>query len=131
MRWLTISASATSASSRWIGIEPAPSHVIFRRRGRFDDLVRTQLDLFAEDEADLLAEAESADTAWSRAGRDEAEELYGDYQLVVDAIADRLLDIRETYAHTLADGPADEYRAAFTRAATKRFRRYASLLDET
>jgi hypothetical protein len=104
--------------------------VIFNRRGRFRDLVRTQLDLFEEDEADLLAEAESADTAWSRADRDEAEELYGDYQLVVDAIGDRLLDIRETYAHTLADDPADEYRAAFTHAATKRFRRYASLLDE-
>ena len=104
--------------------------MIFRRSGRFDDLVRTQLDLFAEDEADLLAEATAADHAWARAGRDEAEELYGDYQLVVDAIADRLLDVRETYAATLADGAADEYRSAFTRAATKRFRRYAALLSD-
>jgi hypothetical protein len=104
--------------------------VIFRRSGRFDDLVRTQLDLFAEDEADLLAEAQSADEAWTRAGRDEAEELYGDYQLVVDAIADQLLDVRETYATTLAGDALDEYRAAFTRAATKRFRRYASLLAD-
>jgi hypothetical protein len=105
--------------------------VIFRRSKRFDDLVTRQLDLFAEDEAELFAEAADADAAWTRAGRDEAEELYGDYQLVVDAIGDRLLDIRETYAHTLADDPADEYRAAFTRAATKRFRRYATILDET
>ena len=103
--------------------------MIFRRAGRFDDLVRTQLDLFAEDEADLLAEAQSADEAWTRAGRDEAEELYGDYQLVVDAVADRLLDVRETYAATLAGDAVDEYRAAFTCAATKRFRRYASLLE--
>ena len=102
--------------------------MIFRRPGRFDDLVRTQLDLFVEDEADLLAEAESADKAWTRAARDEAEELYGDYQLVVDAIADRLLDVRETFAATLARDAVEEYRAAFTRAATKRFRRYASLL---
>ena len=92
--------------------------------------MRTQLDLFAEDEAELLAEAETADDAWARAGRDDAEELYGDYQLVVDAIADRLLDVRETYAATLADDAADDYRAAFTRAATKRFRRYASLLAD-
>ena len=105
--------------------------MIVRRPGRFNKLVRTQLDLFAEDEAELLAEARSADDAWSRAGRDEAEELYGDYQLVVDAIADRLLDIRETYAATVSGDAADEYRATFTRVAMKRFRRYTSLLDDT
>ena len=100
------------------------------RRGRFDELVTRQLDLFTADEHDLLEEADEADRAWSRAGRDETEELYGDYQLVVDAIADRLLDIRETYAHTLDDAAADEYRASFTRAAGKRFRRYATLLAD-
>ncbi len=60
--------------------------MIFRRSGRFDELVRTQLDLFAEDEAELLEEAQEADEAQTHADRDEAEELYGDYQLVVDAI---------------------------------------------
>ena len=104
--------------------------MIFRRSGRFDDLVRTQLELFTEDEADLLAEAENADEAWARAGRDDSEELYGDYQLVVDAIADQLLDVRERYAATLPDDAVHEYRATFTRAVTKRFRRYASLLAE-
>lgn len=98
------------------------------RRSRFDDLVSTQLDLFAEDEADLLAGAAEADDAQTRAGRDEAEELYGDYQLVVDEIAERLLDLRETYAATLADDAADDYRIAFTREARKRFRRYTDLL---
>jgi hypothetical protein len=102
--------------------------VIFRRSRRFHDLARLQLDLFARDEAALLADAQRADHAWTRAGRDEAEELYGDYQLVVDAIGDRLLECRETYAATLAADAVDDYRAAFTRAATKRFRRYASLL---
>lgn len=105
--------------------------MIFRRSRRFGELVRAQLDLFAEDEAELLAEARDADDAWTRAGRDEAEELYGDYQLVVDAIADRLLDVRETYAATLADDDtADEYRAAFTRAAAKRFPRFTALLAD-
>ncbi len=103
---------------------------MFARKGRFDELVRIQLDLFAEDEAELLAEAQDADGAWTHAGRDEAEELYGDYQLVVDAIGDRLLDVRETYAATLGDDAVDEYRAAFNRAATKRFRRYAGLLAD-
>lgn len=104
--------------------------MIFRRRGRFAHLVSTQLDLFAEDEAELLAEAREADAAWTDAGRDEAEELYGDYQLVVDALADRLLDVRETYAHTLDGDAADDYREEFTRAARKRFRHYAGLLDD-
>lgn len=106
----------------------------FRRGNRFDDLVGRQLDLFAADEADLLREAAAAEQAWNRAGRDEAEEAYGDYQLVVDAVADRLLDVRESYASTLEEGVDGEYRAAFNRAAGKRFRRYASLLadlDET
>jgi hypothetical protein len=102
--------------------------VIFRRRGRFDELVSTQLDLFAEDEAALLSEAAEADDAQTRADRDEAEELYGDYQLVVDTVAERLLDLRETYAATLDDSTADEYRDAFTGAASKRFRRFIGLL---
>jgi hypothetical protein len=104
--------------------------VIFRRSGRFDELVRTQLDLFAEDEAELLEEAQEADEAQTRADRDEAEELYGDYQLVVDAIGERLLDIREAYATTLEDEAVDDYRAAFNRAASKRFPRFTGLLAD-
>jgi hypothetical protein len=100
--------------------------VIFRRR-RFGELVERQLDLF-ESDTDLLEEAAEADAAWTSAGPDETEELYGDYQLVVDAIGERLHDIRETYASTLENGTADEYRAAFDRAARKRFGHAASFL---
>jgi len=103
---------------------------MFGRRGRFRDVVERQLALFAEDEADLLQEADAAEAAWNAVGRDEAEEAYGDYQLVVDTIADRLLDIRETYAHTLDDAAAAGYRDAFRRAARRRFGRYTSLLDD-
>lgn len=100
------------------------------RRGRFDELVTRQLDLFAADEADLLQEAAEAEEAWNRVSRDDAEEAYGDFQLVVDAIADRLLELRETYARTLEAGVDAEYVAAFNRAATRRFRRYATLLSD-
>lgn len=103
--------------------------MIFKRSGRFDDLVQTQLDLFAEDEAELLEEAQEADEAQTKADRDEAEELYGDYQLIVDAVGEKLLDVRETYAATLDDDVADDYRAAFTSAASKRFRRFSGLLQ--
>ena len=97
-------------------------------RGRFDDLVRRQLDLFEADETPLLDEAEEADAAWTRAPREETEERFGDYQLVVDAIAERLFDVRETYASSLDERTAERYRDAFNRAAVKRFRPYVALL---
>ena len=90
----------------------------------------TQLDLFASDEASLLAEADEADATWTHADAEQSEELYGDYQLVVDALADRLYDIREAYAATLDGTTADEYRNAFNRGAAKRYPRYASFLEE-
>lgn len=97
-------------------------------RGRFHHLVQRQLDLFAADEAELLAEGEEADAAWTKADRDDTEELYGDFQLVVDAIGERLYDLREVYAATLDERTAETYRAAFNASAEKRFRRFATLL---
>jgi hypothetical protein len=101
--------------------------VIFRR-DRFGDLVRRQLDLFETDEAELLAEADQADAAWTGAVREDTEELYGDYQLVVDAVGERLYDVREAYAATLEEDVAAKYRRAFDRAALKRFKDLASFL---
>jgi hypothetical protein len=99
-------------------------------RGRFDDLVRRQLELFESDVAPLLDEAETADAAWTGAARDETEELFGDYQLVVDQIAEQLLDVRETYASSLDEETAARYRKAFNREASNRFRPYTALLSE-
>jgi hypothetical protein len=104
--------------------------VRFGRRSRFRDLVERQLDLFAQDDAELLEEAAQSESAWNGAGAEDAEDAYGDYQLVVDAIADRLLDIRESYARTLDEEAAAEYSAEFTRAATRRYRRYTTLLAD-
>jgi hypothetical protein len=102
---------------------------VILRRGRFHDLVDRQLDLF-ESETELLSEAAEADAAWSTADAEESEELYGDYQLVVDAIGEALLEIRETYAATLDGHTADEYRGAFDAAARKRFGRLAAFLED-
>jgi hypothetical protein len=102
--------------------------VIFRRR-RFHELVERQLDLF-EAETELLDEAAETDEGWSTADVGETEERYGDHQLVVDAIGDALRVIRQTYAATLDEDTADEYRAAFDSGAAKRFGRYASSLME-
>jgi hypothetical protein len=94
--------------------------VIFRRR-RFAELVGRQLDLFAEDEAELLREAQEQRDEYDRAGRADAEETYGDYLLALEAVADRLAGLRSTYAATLDEDAAGEYEAAFERAVRKRF----------
>ena len=94
--------------------------MIFRRR-RFDDLVRRQLDAFAEDEADLHEEAREAERAYDEADREDAEEAYSDFQLVLEAGAERLAEIRDTYASTLDEDTEEEYAQAFASAARKRF----------
>lgn len=91
------------------------------RRNRFGDLVRRQLDLFEEDEAQLLQEAETAVRAYNAAEREEAEEAYGDYQLVLESVVESLEELRDTYAMTLDDDSRDAYEQAFDRAARKRF----------
>jgi hypothetical protein len=100
------------------------------RRGPFDELVERQLALFASDEAALLAEAAEAEEAWVRSGREDAEEAYGDFQLVVDAIADGLLELRDAYTQTLEDDKAGEYRRAFAAGVKRRFGRYASVVSD-
>jgi hypothetical protein len=94
--------------------------VIFRR-DRFGDLIRRQLDLFAEDEAELLREAEEAERTYDAAEREDAEEAYGDYQLILEAAKERLTDLRDTYAATLDGDAADAYGRSFQRAARRRF----------
>lgn len=91
------------------------------RRDRFGDLVRRQLDLFAEDEGELLQEADDAERAYDGADRADAEEAYSDFQLVLESIAGRLEDIRDAYAATLEEDAANAYAAAFDRAARKRY----------
>jgi hypothetical protein len=94
---------------------------MFRRR--FSDLVARQLDVFAVDEADgLLAEVHEMKTRYDQADRSAAEETYGDYMDVVDAMRDALADMRDRFARTLDDKAVEEYEAAFERAAMKRWR---------
>ena len=100
------------------------------RRGAFDHVVERQLALFASDESALLAEADEAEEAWIRAGREDAEEAYGDYQLVVDAISDGLLELREAYATTLAEDKVDAYRRSFAAGVRRRFGRYRSVVSD-
>lgn len=91
------------------------------RRDRFRELVGRQLDLFGADEAELLEEAAEAERRYDEADRDDAEEQYGDFQLVLEAIGDRLEELRDTYAATLDDDARSDYERSFDRLATKRY----------
>ena len=88
--------------------------------GRFVDVVERQLDLFASEHDDLLEDARHALDRYNAASKDEAEELYGDYVDRIDAARDALLELRDTYARTLAADVVDEYEALFNRLARKR-----------
>jgi hypothetical protein len=98
-------------------------------RGRFVDLVERQLDLFEEEQAGLIADVETALTAYDRAPRDEAEERYGDFLDLVETGTDELIELRENYAATLDTEAALEYEAVFNDLARRRLPRFGLELD--
>ncbi len=91
------------------------------RRSRFGDTIARQLDLYAEDEAALLAERREREQAYARAPREDAEEAYGDYVDSVDAAVDALEAMRDTFARRLDEHTADAYLNEFNRAARRRW----------
>ena len=93
--------------------------MIFRRDKQFAELVERQLDLIAADDADLVADVDDARRAYSATHREDAEEAFGDYQLALEALKERLTDVRDAYAATLDD--PDRYERAFERAAARRW----------
>jgi hypothetical protein len=93
--------------------------VIFRRK-RFADLIRRQLDLFVTDHAEVVFDVAERRKLWNSAGRDEAEELYGDYVDAFETGTELLADLRDHFASTLTEADADEYRLEFDRAVAKR-----------
>ena len=100
------------------------------RRGRFADVVATQLDLFAREHADLIADCEAAERAYDRAPGEEAEERYGDYVDLVETGTEVLADLRDNFARTLEEDAVDEYEQAFNQAVLRRFRRFALEIED-
>ena len=95
--------------------------VSFRRK-RFADVIERQLAFFEQDDGEVLDDVDAALDAYNRAEREEAEELYGDYQLAIEAATDRLAELRDTYARTLEDLDAEQYESEFNRAVVERWR---------
>ncbi|MFZ1880844.1 MAG: hypothetical protein WAU41_11835 [Gaiellaceae bacterium] len=94
-------------------------------RSPFRDVIDRQLDLFVRDHDDVIEEANERFRLYSAAGRDEAEELYGDYLDAVETGTEILADLRDHFAQSLTESDADRYRADFDRAVRKRLPAYA------
>ena len=115
--------SRSSARGRLPGDHPlSPSN-------RFRELAERQLALFREDEAELLAEVEEALEAYDGAGRDEAEERYGEFVDLVDTGREALVDMRDAFAESLDEEAAEEYRLVFDDLVRKRLPRFGLELD--
>lgn len=99
--------------------------------GRFEELIGRQLDLFEREDADFLARIEEAERQYDRADREEAEEVFGRFQELVEFGTETLAEMRDTYARTLDDDGADEYVAQFNAAVHRRLPRFALEIDET
>lgn len=94
--------------------------MIFRRR-RYGEVVERQLELFVSEDGDLLEDVDRALERYNLADADDAEELYGDYQLALEAATEALADARDRYGGTLAEELAERYEDEFNRAAAKRY----------
>ena len=103
---------------------------MFRRR-RFREVIERQLAFFEEDDFDLLTDVDRALEKSERADRDEAEELYGDYQLTIEAATDRLAELRDTYARTLDEDDAEQFVREFNDAVVERWRDLALTIEES
>ena len=88
-------------------------------RPRFAGIINAQLDLFLEQNADLLGRVEAAKQAYDRARRPDSEEAYGTYIDLVEEAEDVLLDLRDHYAETMAARERRRYEREFSRAAER------------
>jgi len=98
---------------------------------RFAELIARQLDLFVRDNLELLEACDEAERAYDRAGREEAEERFGDYQELVETGTEILADLRDNFASTLDETAAEEYEEAFNRAVVKRLPRFGLEIENT
>ena len=101
------------------------------RRKRFGEVIERQLAFFEEEDGDLLDDVDRALDKYNRADRDEAEELYGDYQLAIEAATDRLAEFRDAYARTLDEDDAEQYVQEFNRGVVDRWRALALTIEES
>jgi rubrerythrin len=84
-------------------------------------VIARQLDLFVEDEADLLEECRDRYRVYENADREDREEMYGDFSDAVETATEALADMRDRFARTLDEDAAEAYEDSFNRAVRKRW----------
>ena len=98
--------------------------------GRFAELIERQLDLFEQEDAEFLARVDEAEREYDRADREEAEEVFGRFQELVEFGTETLAEMRDAYAASLDSDAADEYVAEFNAAVHGRLPRFALEIDD-
>jgi hypothetical protein len=91
------------------------------RRDPFREVIARQLDLFVEDEADLLEECRERFRIYQHADREDREETYGDFSDAVETATEALADMRDRFSRTLAEHAAETYENSFNEAVRKRW----------
>lgn len=99
--------------------------------GRFEELIGRQLELFEREDADFLARVDKAERDYDRADREDAEEVFGRFQELVEFGTETLAEMRDSYARTLDEDGADEYIAEFNAAVHRRLPKFSLEIDET
>jgi len=94
-------------------------------------VIDRQLRFFEDEDGDLLEDVDRALDRYNSADRDDAEELYGDYQLAIEAATDRLAEFRDAYARTLDEDDAEQYVYEFNRSVVDRWRALALTIEES
>lgn len=102
--------------------------MIFRRK-RYAEVIDRQLAFFVDEDSDLLRDVDAALETYNSADKDEAEELYGDYQLTIEAATDRLAELRDAYARTVGD--PDSYISEFNKAVVGRWPPLSLTIEES
>jgi hypothetical protein len=97
---------------------------------RFAELIDRQLDVFEQEDADFLARLDEAERDYDRADREEAEEIFGRFQELVEFSTEALAEMRDAYAATLEPDAADDYVAEFNAAVHRRLPRFALEIDD-
>lgn len=98
--------------------------------GRFAELIARQLDLFEQQDADFLRRVDEAERAYDHADRDDAEEVYGRFQELVEHGTEALAEMRDAYAGTLDADDAEEYAAEFNQAVVDRLPRFGLEIED-
>jgi hypothetical protein len=99
--------------------------------GRFEELIDRQLELFEREDADFLSRVDKAERDYDRADREDAEEVFGRFQELVEFGTETLAEMRDAYARTLDEDGADEYIAEFNAAVHRRLPKFSLEIDET